>query len=235
MSIGADAYSDPGFNEIFDRHCAEVKAADSSLEQLRDDLRNVRTACEPTRKSAGLESLFVALLLPAFWLVVAFFWTWNYWLLIGTATVLLLLSLRIRFARRNETREQTRLFDLHSADIARLEASITDLKARRARLRQEHDAEVEAYWATYPGYPGDWSERARKVKERDGNKCSNEKCGWPKGPVTTKTKRRQLHAHHKQPLSQGGTNDLSNLITLCSVCHRSVDESHARVSLRYRG
>lgn len=54
-----------------------------------------------------------------------------------------------------------------------------------------------------------WS---KAVKSRDGEKCA--KCGAQDG----------LHAHHVQPVYQGGKNTLENGITLCRACH---SEAHS--------
>ena len=35
-----------------------------------------------------------------------------------------------------------------------------------------------------------------------------------------------LHAHHIVPISEGGSNTLENLITLCSDCHK---ERHSKI------
>jgi hypothetical protein len=51
------------------------------------------------------------------------------------------------------------------------------------------------------------------ILERDDYTCQN--CGA----------RRYLHVHHKKPLSEGGDNSNSNLITLCKDCHK---KEHAR-------
>jgi len=51
----------------------------------------------------------------------------------------------------------------------------------------------------------------KQAKERDGNKCS----------ICERTT--NLHVHHIIPRSVGGSNDLKNLITLCSGCHRSIE------------
>ena len=64
-------------------------------------------------------------------------------------------------------------------------------------------------------YPDDWDERRRKVYSRDDYECQS--CG-AQGGSNGDT---ELHAHHKTPLSQGGSNDLSNLITLCKSCHNN--------------
>ena len=45
------------------------------------------------------------------------------------------------------------------------------------------------------------------VLERDGFRCT--KCGCPDN----------LHVHHIKEKSKGGSNELSNLITLCRDCH----------------
>ena len=47
----------------------------------------------------------------------------------------------------------------------------------------------------------------QRVLDRDGHRCVN--CG------STET----LEMHHVIPLSQGGTNHLDNLQTLCNPCH----------------
>lgn len=57
-------------------------------------------------------------------------------------------------------------------------------------------------------YPDDWDELRREIYARDGYTCRN--CGADKI---------ELHAHHIVPLSVGGSNELSNLVTLCRECH----------------
>ncbi|MGQ9554912.1 MAG: HNH endonuclease [Anaerolineae bacterium] len=46
-----------------------------------------------------------------------------------------------------------------------------------------------------------------QVLRRDHYRC--QRCG----------KRMNLHVHHKKPVSRGGKDELSNLITLCDECH----------------
>ena len=62
-------------------------------------------------------------------------------------------------------------------------------------------------------YPPDWDSLRREVYSRDGYTCAN--CG-SKGGTDGDT---ELHAHHIVPLSVGGTNTVSNLVTLCADCH----------------
>ncbi len=53
-----------------------------------------------------------------------------------------------------------------------------------------------------------------KVNLRDKRKCSHDGCG----------NSRWIEIHHVIPISQGGTNELSNLKTLCSSHHRQLHE-----------
>lgn len=51
------------------------------------------------------------------------------------------------------------------------------------------------------------------VQKRDGCKCC--KCGGV----------RKLEIHHLIPKSAGGSNDETNLVTLCRKCHKQVERS----------
>jgi hypothetical protein len=53
-----------------------------------------------------------------------------------------------------------------------------------------------------------WQQLRAKAKARDGNRCT--RC-----PATTK-----LQVHHVIRPADGGSDDLENLVTLCSRCHR---------------
>lgn len=59
-------------------------------------------------------------------------------------------------------------------------------------------------------YPENWEEIRKQVLVRDGHCCGN--CG----------SFNDLHVHHIVPLSKGGTNQLSNLRTLCKECHTKI-------------
>ena len=63
-------------------------------------------------------------------------------------------------------------------------------------------------------YPANWDTLRKEVYERDGHECQN--CG---------ASDIEIHAHHTVPLSSGGSNEMSNLITLCEPCHLA---SHGR-------
>ena len=77
---------------------------------------------------------------------------------------------------------------------------------------------------SFPDYPSNWDEIRKEVLDLDGYKCQN--CG---------TVTKQLHIHHIVPLMQGGSNHTSNLVCLCSECHKvehsSSYTSHSGVSL----
>lgn len=60
-------------------------------------------------------------------------------------------------------------------------------------------------------YPDDWDDLRREVYARDGYRCAN--CG------ATDV---DLHAHHIVPLSVGGTNERTILVTLCQDCHQRI-------------
>lgn len=63
---------------------------------------------------------------------------------------------------------------------------------------------------------------ALEAKRRDGMECV--KCGRPGGPSS-------LHAHHIVPLSSGGPDEVDNLATLCTHCHRYAPTSGVRENL----
>jgi len=60
-----------------------------------------------------------------------------------------------------------------------------------------------------------WRYRRMETIIRDDYRC--QKCGAAGGPEGDA----RLEVHHKTPLSEGGGDELSNLKTLCSTCHRS--------------
>ena len=62
-------------------------------------------------------------------------------------------------------------------------------------------------------YPDNWDALRQQVFQRDGFECQN--CGYsPKHDSDP-----SLHAHHIVPISNGGLDHMSNLISLCSDCH----------------
>ena len=61
-----------------------------------------------------------------------------------------------------------------------------------------------------------WQRTRKAVRDRDGNCCRS--CGasgkWAK-----------LSVHHLLPASLGGTDEMDNLITLCSTCHPRYEQA----------
>lgn len=60
-------------------------------------------------------------------------------------------------------------------------------------------------------FPEDWHEIVSQAKQRDHYRCRE--CRTSK----------ELTVHHIKPRSEGGTNNLSNLITLCRRCHDLIE------------
>jgi 5-methylcytosine-specific restriction endonuclease McrA len=60
-----------------------------------------------------------------------------------------------------------------------------------------------------------WRRTRAAALERDGHRCR--RCGSPATAFDP------LHVHHVVPRSEGGTDALSNLVTLCALCHPQVE------------
>ncbi len=90
-----------------------------------------------------------------------------------------------------------------------------------------YNQETDGIFVNWPTYPPDWQKRKSKVLERDRHHCTQ--CNWPIG---FKRKCRELHVHHIKAISDGGNHSLENLTTLCSICHRKVDEKHRNIQTK---
>ena len=74
-----------------------------------------------------------------------------------------------------------------------------------------------------PKYRGaDWRKQRAKALERDKYIC--QKCG-----VNQENIKRELTVHHILPYHDGGTNELTNLITVCMSCHFSMEPRRKKV------
>jgi hypothetical protein len=80
-----------------------------------------------------------------------------------------------------------------------------------SEFERQYTANIK-YGISRGGYPPNWEEISKEVRERDGYRCTHPGCG-----ETGLT----LHVHHVIPLSRGGSNALSNLLTLCEKHHAS--------------
>ena len=58
---------------------------------------------------------------------------------------------------------------------------------------------------------GEWLQARKRILERDNHTC--QECGFAG---------KRLHVHHKELKRNGGTEDDSNLVTLCPACHLRV-------------
>ena len=65
------------------------------------------------------------------------------------------------------------------------------------------------------GYPANWKDVARRIRESDGYAC-----------VACSSREGELHVHHIVYASNFGTHQKTNLITLCRACH---EKEHERI------
>lgn len=63
--------------------------------------------------------------------------------------------------------------------------------------------------------PDNWGTFARQVKKRDNYHCNNCNYKGSKGDG-------KMNAHHIVPLEDGGSKNMSNIITLCDECHNTI-------------
>lgn len=102
------------------------------------------------------------------------------------------------------------LFSKSKATAADIEDGISVTRNTIAQIRNRAKAiylKLSPIYDFYLNYPPDWEIRREAVNRRDGDSCY----------VCRKT--RNLHLHHKIPLSRGGSNKTSNLQLLCERCH----------------
>lgn len=82
-------------------------------------------------------------------------------------------------------------------------------------------------------YGPDWLEQSEKARKRDGHRCRH--CDIKQEKVS-----RKLDVHHIKPFNSFGyvpdknenhkrANALTNLITLCSACHRKAESGHIAI------
>ena len=76
-------------------------------------------------------------------------------------------------------------------------------------------------------YGEHWKELSEACRKRDNYKC--QRCG-----KDFSHNKLALHAHHIIPLSKGGRNTLSNLISLCEACHSKTHGKKIQTSNRYK-
>lgn len=84
-----------------------------------------------------------------------------------------------------------------------------DLK-RAVKFIRAHRRGLIAPHHVFYARPGDWEDRARVIRKRDGYQCNH--CG---------ARDTILHVHHIIHLQNSGTNRAANLVTLCFDCHQA--------------
>lgn len=65
-----------------------------------------------------------------------------------------------------------------------------------------------------------WNSIRKKVLQRDDYKCQF--CGITE-TLQREQQKRGLHVHHKIPSSEGGSDNMENLITVCPSCHKQLE------------
>ena len=86
------------------------------------------------------------------------------------------------------------------------EAEIEDLPAKLKKLKS---ALTEIY-DHLPSWPPDWEERKRQVIRQTSSVCSRCK------------KEKDVYLVHDIPVFEGGTNELENLVLICTACYTSM-------------
>jgi 5-methylcytosine-specific restriction endonuclease McrA len=99
---------------------------------------------------------------------------------------------------------------VRSERLTAIDARIAEAEMRK-QMRVAPSSQLGAPGAPESPYPDNWKRLSEAAKHRDGHKCTD--CG---------ASGVELHVHHVVPLSKGGTNDLDNLATLCSMCHSMI-------------
>jgi len=105
-----------------------------------------------------------------------------------------------------------------SGQIDKIEKGIDQINTDQqslAALSQQFTTSIQC-GTRVDGYPTNWEEIARAVRERDGYRCTQ--CG--ESSIV-------LHVHHVMPISKGGSNSMTNLVTLCEK-HHTAKHDHMR-------
>ena len=87
--------------------------------------------------------------------------------------------------------------------LSELRSNIKDLSLLFSYTKKD----LSSIYDYFLSYPPDWDERRELLINAGGNFCS--KC----------RRSLNLHVHHIKRLSDGGSNELSNLKLLCETCH----------------
>jgi 5-methylcytosine-specific restriction endonuclease McrA len=207
----------------FKRLSAEKSKAIEPLQEIADKptIRHreiVETATHGATRVLELiqHSLFrIAIICAVVWFATCLLYA------IGVALLFLIIAGVASSCIKHQT--ETAL-QVHAQELHKLEELANEAEARIRLIERDYDERIRAHCDTFPSYPADWDERRRLVMVRDNHACTA--CGWPRG---FQRRARELHVHHIKSLSDDGTNMLSNLTTLCHICHRKIDSKHEGV------
>lgn len=100
--------------------------------------------------------------------------------------------------------------------------------SRLPDMTQKIDEQTGAGGASDDRYPPNWDAIRQRVLARDEYQCQRSNCDARGGPCGSA----KLHVHHIIPVSEGGSHDRENLVTLCRDCH---SDTHGRPVGRENG
>jgi len=92
---------------------------------------------------------------------------------------------------------------------------------RQIRSIERRLYRLQAGEETYDIYSSEWENISKQIRERDDNRCR--RCGTSEDELRKVGS--HLTVHHIVPRKEGGSNWPSNLITLCIICHREVENA----------
>jgi 5-methylcytosine-specific restriction endonuclease McrA len=194
--LAAKAAIEPAMSELYRSQAAAEKRIVNSHWMSKALLPFEECAAQIERK------LFAGLVITLCMMISKFRW-WALGMWVLALAVPILVGVLKQVAERRARIDLRLEFD-------RLDADRAQNPIRRAKLERDLELRYEAF----SGYPPDWDSRRSAVLARDSHCCRQ--CGYPDG---YKTRPRKLHVHHIRSLRDGGTNAMSNLVTLCSRCH----------------
>ena len=202
--IGGARLANPHAKAILDerkRQKAKVRSLES---ELKAEGQRVRMTYIPYRWALWFNEN--CKFLPTATLLIFFVIQW-YWAVVCFVVAVLLLPISENYLTPALYRRASRVRCKEIEPITKRSDTIP-------KMLKDIEATFSLQCTQMDGYPPDWAERRRAVLARDNFECI--KCCFPR---IFPTARRKLHVHHIRPLKRGGTNALSNLVTLCNKCH----------------
>ena len=200
-------WNDPHYRQLVEINRAVL---DAPAQRTAEILRNYPQVAFCGRIETGLRAA-VKISSYAIYPAIILTFVWSSWPLLIVTSAFVGAWLLCLLVKGSQQSIRDNLLSGHKTELEGLEA-----KAKRAA--EDIALSWDEYNICFTGYPPDWDERRKAVKQRDQYRCTQ--CGWPDG---SKRRARNLHVHHAVPLLKGGDNSLENLATLCHVCHRKAE------------